>query len=129
MKRTREQAIELLVDRYGYFSRDENGTPAMEFWIKDLMRMDIGCECMTDIDRHAWLNTLFGHNIGFDNAMEIENWLWGGEIRPNHYRNMEALDITINDKPLIQQCVKELGLDLSFDKWATKEPDVYRYEF
>lgn len=130
MKITREQAIETLVDFCGYFKRDKIGTPAMEFWIKDIMEKEIGCECFSaDIDRHAWLNTLFGYDIGFENAMKIEDWLWGGEIRPKHYRNVEALDITINDKPLIQQCVKELGLDLSFDKWATKEPDVYRYEF
>lgn len=129
MKMTREDAIDCLVDYTGYFNRDEIGTPAMEFWIKDMMEMEIGCECFSDIDRHAWLNTLFGYDIGFDNAMKIEDWLWGGEIRPKQYRNMEALDMTINDKPLIQQCVKELNLNLSFNKWATKEPDVYRYDF
>ena len=129
MEMTREQAIDILVEFCGYFDRDEIGTPAMEFWIKDITRMGIGCECYADVDRHAWLNTLFGYDIGFDNAMEIENWLWGGEIRPGQYRNMEALDLTHNDKTIVEQCVKELGLNLSFDKWATKEPDVYRYEF
>ena len=37
MKMTREQAIDCLVDFCGYFNRDEIGTPAMEFWIKDMM--------------------------------------------------------------------------------------------
>lgn len=129
MKRTREQAIELLTDRYGYFSRDEIETPAMEFWIKDLMRMEINCECMTDIDRHAWLNTLFGYDIGFYSAMKIDNWLWGSEDENGEYRDIETLSIGYKDKSLIQRCAKELGLDLSFDKWATKEPDVYQYEF
>ena len=129
MRRTREQAIELLADHYGYFSSDEIGTPAMEFWIKDLMKMEINCECMADIDRHAWLNTLFGYDIGFDNAMKIDNWLWGSKDKNGEYRDIETLDIGYKDKPLIQLCATELGLDLSFDKWATEEPDVYRYEF
>lgn len=129
MKMTREQAIDTLVDFCGYFDRDEIGTPAMEFWIKDIMEMEVGSECFADIDRHAWLNTLFGYDIGFKNAMLIDNWLWGSEVGLGKYRDIETLDLTIYDKPLIQQCVKELDLDLSFDKWATKEPDVYRYEF
>ena len=129
MKMTREQAIDCLVDFCGYFNRDEIGTPAMEFWIKDLMETDAGCECYSDIDRHAWLNTLFGYDISYYNAMLIDHWLWSSEIEPGVYRDMETLDMGVKDKPILEQCVKELGLNLTFDKWATEEPDVYRYEF
>lgn len=122
---TRLQAVRYLVEN-GIFYLNDINTPAMEFYIKTLTETPI--DNVFDVDRCAHLNTLFGYDIGYSAALDIDNWLYDPEL---NRRNLElcALDITYKDKPLIQQCVKELGLDLLFDKWATKEPDVYRYEF
>ena len=124
MAMTREQAIEYLVFE-SIFSYEDIGTESMEFYIKTLTETHI--DNPWDVDRYAHLNTLFGYDIGADNAMAINGWLWSGEISPGEYRDLETLDISYKDKELIQECSEELGLGLSFDKWRTKDFDVYEY--
>ena len=55
-KMTREQAIDTLVCNDIFYESDI-GTPAMEFYIKDLME---STDSVYDVDCHAHLNTLFG---------------------------------------------------------------------
>lgn len=121
---TREQAIEYLVFE-SIFSYEDIGTDPMEFYIETLVNTPI--DNAWDVDRYAHLNTLFGYDIGYKAAMEINAWLYGSEISPGEYRDIETFDITYKDKELIQECVKELNLDLSFDKWRTEDFDVYEY--
>lgn len=124
MKMTREQAIEYLVFE-SIFSYEDIGTDPMEFYIETLVNTSI--DNAWDVDRYAHLNTLFGYDIGHEAAMEINAWLYGSKITPGKYRDIETFDITYKDKELIQECVKELNLNLSFDKWRTEDFDVYEY--
>lgn len=66
---TREKAINILISNH-YFDITEIGTSAIEFYIKDMVETD--WDSISDIDRHVHLNTLFGYNIGFRNAMLID---------------------------------------------------------
>ena len=59
MKMTRDQAIDQLVTN-GIFDYEDIGNPAMEYYIKYTMEG----EYVFDVDRSAWLNTLFGYDIG-----------------------------------------------------------------
>ena len=121
---TREKAIDILISNH-YFDITEIGTSAIEFYIKDMVETD--WDSISDIDRHVHLNTLFGYNIGFKNAMLIDGWLWGSVNEKGNYRDIDTLDISYKDKELIQLAVIELGLTLSFDNW--KETDFYYYSF
>ena len=104
---TREEAITYLSD-YIYWSFDNPLSKAEEFYITNAMaNMEI-----FDIDRYAWLNTLFGYDIGRENARQIDSYLYD-KIIPE----IETLDITYLDKGLIKGVVEELKLDLTFDKW------------
>lgn len=120
----RFKAIRYLVDN-GIFCLNEVGTPAMEFYINDFME---STDSIYDIDCHAHLNTLFGYDIGFNNAMRIDSWLYNPDLNE---MDMElcTLEITYKDKELIEKCCTQCGLGLSFDKWRTKDFEYYTYEF
>lgn len=122
---TREASINYLITN-GYFSIEELGTYAIEFYIKDLVEND--CEIF-DIDRHVHLSTLFNYDIGFKNAMLIDGWLWGSIKEDKNYREIDTLDINYNDKDLIMLAVIELKLNLSFDEWRQTDFDYYTCKF
>ena len=77
-----------------------------------------------DIDRCAWLNTLFGYDIGFENGLKIDSWMWNSK---GDNVEIETLELGIEDKELVEECVGELGMELEFDKWAEVEPMCYEY--
>lgn len=121
-KMTRERAMDYLLDYCGWMLDSSttyaNGNdPCDEFYIKGLMEGDD----ISDIDRYAWLNTLFGYDIGRDNANAIDSYLY------SEMDEMETLELTYRDKPVIQMVCERLKLNVKFDKWATTEPDVYHY--
>lgn len=114
---TREEAIIYLTD-YVHWLFESPPDKADEFYITNVMEgMDV-----FDIDRYAWLNTLFGYDIGRENAVQIDSYLYGKMIP-----EIETLEVTYLDKGLIKGVVEELGLDLTFDKWIDYEPNVYHY--
>ena len=121
-KMTRERAMDYLLDYCGWML-DSSTTyaggndPCDEFYINGLMEGDD----IPDIDRYAWLNTLFGYDIGRDNARQIDSYLYG------EMDEMETLELTHRDKPVLQMVCERLKLNVKFDKWATIEPDVYHY--
>lgn len=119
---TREQAIDTLVCNDIFYDSDV-GTPAMEFYIKNLME---NTDSIFDIDCYAHLNTLFGYDIGFNNAMRIDCWLYNPDINETDLE-LCTLEITYKDKELIERCCTQCGLNLSFDKWRTTDFDVYEY--
>ena len=100
------KAVRYLVDN-GIFCLNDIKSPAMEFYIKDLME---------------------SYDIGFNNAMRIDSWLYNPDLNE---MNLElcTLEITYKDKELIEKCCLQCGLNLSFDKWRTEDFDVYQYEF
>lgn len=122
---TREQAIITLVDNDIFYDSDV-GTPAMEFYISNLME---NTDNIYDIDRYAHLNTLFGYDIGFTTAMKIGSWLWAPDKEERHPECFDILDLTyhLETKELLKECSEELKLSLSFDKWRTEDFKVYEY--
>lgn len=119
---TRESAVNYLLEN-DIFTESSEGTPAMEFYIKNLME---STDSIFDIDCYAHLNTLFGYDIEFNNAMRIDCWLYNPDINE---MDMElcTLEITYKDKELIEKCCTQCGIDLSFDKWRTTDFNVYEY--
>lgn len=113
---TREQAIDTLITNdIFYKSSIEEKTPATEFYIRGLMEGDD----IFDIDRYAWINTLFGYDIGKENAEAIDRYLYE--------RDDEILELKHTDRNKVEAIVKELGLNLSFSKWRTSNPKCYEY--
>lgn len=122
---TREEAERMLVDTFHAFGPQDAGIPAYEFYVNTMAEHD--CDCLHDVDRYAHLNTLFGYDIGFVPAMKIDNWLWGSEDENGKYRDIETGELTYRDKAIVEQCVKELDLGLSFDSWIDHDFKVYSY--
>ena len=71
-------------------------------------------------DRWAWLNTLFGYDIGADRARGIINW---------YYENgIDVLEITDEERSTLQNIAElELGYHFDFTSFATEMPDVVSY--
>lgn len=122
---TRDEAIVTLVEMYHVFEPEDAGSPGYEFFVKTMAEHD--CTCVNDIDRYAHLNTLFGYDIGFLPAMKIDHWLWASEDENGKYRDIETGEITYRDRALVEQAVRELGLDLSFDSWIDHDFGFYSY--
>lgn len=122
---TREEAIDTLVGNEIFDEETINEhNKATEFYIKHLMEGWDIC----DIDRMAHLNTLFRYDIGVDNWSKIDSELWDNKKYWDSYGcGIEILELTYTDKGLIQNVCKEIGLDLSFDKWRTEDFKCYEY--
>lgn len=118
----RDQATLYLLKNNIFSARDE-GTPAMEFYIRDLVTHNAS---VLDADCHAHLNTLFGYEIGFDKAMAVTNWLWDPE-RNGTGKTIDVKDVTNEGKNLLMQCDEESGLGLSFEKWRDSPVEEYEY--
>lgn len=119
---TREGAINYLL-KNNVFTVGSEGTLAMEFYIKNLME---STDSIYDIDCYVHLNTLFGYDIGFNNAMKIDMWLYNPDLNEMDLE-LCTLEITYKDKKLIEKCCLQCGMNLSFDKWRTEDFDVYEY--
>lgn len=74
----------------------------------------------SDADRYAWLNTLFGYDIGIENFLTINSYLWEN-------LETEVLELTHNDLLGLEILCKTCGIDLNFDVWSTEEPEAYNY--
>lgn len=118
----RDQATLYLL-KNNIFSCQDEGTPAMEFYIMDLVTYNAS---IYDVDCHAHLNTLFGYDIGFDKAMAVTRWLWDPEVNGTG-NPINTTDITHEGKALLLQCDKEAGLGLSFEKWRKRPVNEYEY--
>lgn len=123
MKRniTREQAIDEAVCLIS-FREEEAGTPAFEFYVRNLQE---NTDCVYDIDRYAHLNTLFGYDIGWEAAMEIDYWMWSPEI--NGIGEIETGELSYKDKEVLMKANEVLNLKLSFDKFRTNDFECYEY--
>ncbi len=120
----RNNAMTYLIENE-LFDAEDIGTPAMEFYIKALVE---GTDCITDVDRYVHLNTLFGYDIGFNNAMKIDNYLWSASWLLDKYGcGVETLELNYTDKELIKNVCEELDLNLSFDKWRTEKIKYHEY--
>lgn len=124
---TREEAIGILIGNEIFDDDEEtitNYNVASEFYIKHLMEGWDIC----DIDRMAHLNTLFGYDIGTDNWSKIDSELWRNEKYQDETGcGVEIMELSYKDKEFIRNVCKEIGLDLSFDKWRTEDFKCYEY--
>lgn len=111
---TREMAINELL-KNDIFMESDIGNPAMEYYITHLMEGAY----IYDVDRSAWLNTLFGYDIGYENAREIDSYLYE--------RDEEVCELEYTDKDKVKQIVDELGLNLDFSMWKTHDVSCYEY--
>ena len=125
LTRTRKEAIDILIDNKIFDKETINEhNKASEFYIKHLMEGWDIC----DIDRMAHLNTLFGYDIGVYNWSEIDSELWGNEkYWDDNGCGVEIMELSYKDKEFIRNVCKEIGLDLSFDKWRTEDFNCYEY--
>ena len=125
LTRTREEAIDILIENEIFDKETINEhNKASEFYIKHLMEGWDIC----DIDRMAHLNTLFGYDIGVYNWSEIDSELWGNEKYQDETGcGVEIMELSYKDKEFIRNVCKEIGLDLSFDKWRTEDFNCYEY--
>lgn len=72
-----------------------------------------------DADRYAILNTLFGYDIGMENARKIDGWMYENDE--------EVYELTYKDVKLLSVCCKKLGIKLNFEKFRKDEFDTYEY--
>ena len=72
-----------------------------------------------DADRYAILNTLFGYDIGMDNAREMDHYICedGGEI----------YELSYKDKDYLEEMAEKAGITLDFSKF--RDSDFEKYEF
>lgn len=75
-----------------------------------------------DADRYAWLNTLFGYDIGADYANRIINW-FDNEIF------VDVLELESTNYEMVLDACNELGIHLSFKNWAKETPIAMEYVF
>lgn len=122
---TRQEAIDVLIGNEIFDEETiTNYNVASEFYIKHLMEGWDIC----DIDRMAHLNTLFGYDIGTDNWSKIDSELWcNKKYQDETGCGIEIMELSYKDKEFIRNVCKEIGLDLSFDKWRTEDFKCYEY--
>lgn len=77
-----------------------------------------------DADRYAALNTLFDYDIGIDNAIAIDQWMY-----ENDEEIYELLATNKRDKKLVERAVAECGLNLDFSKWIKEDYKEYKFVF
>lgn len=124
---TEDDAFEYMNQQGFDVTEEDKNEPFFKFYASNLKEH----RNLVDIDRYAWLNTLFQYDIGWDTAMAIDAWLWGSEtILKDELIGVEILEITWDDeegKELLRKCDSELNLGLDFSKWITYNPVAYEY--
>lgn len=81
------------------------------------MKEDMHCG---DADRYAILNTLFGYDIGMENARSIDQWMYEHDEEIFELSSKEG-------KSLVALAVAELGLCLDFSKWIKEDYKEYHF--
>ena len=75
-----------------------------------------------DSEKWAWLNTLFGYDIGAERASDFITWY--------DENGMDVLELTAEEKEGIRNIAElELGLHLNFAAFATETPDEISYSW
>ncbi len=73
-----------------------------------------------DADKWAWLNTLFGYDIGADRAIALITWY--------DDNGMDVLDLTAEDKDTLKNVAElELGFHFNYTAFSNETPDAISY--
>ena len=75
-----------------------------------------------DADRYANLNTVLGYDVGMENFLKIDSYLW----TKKDYDLMELFG-NEDGKDVIEEAVNVLGIDIDFSKWNDGEIKEYIY--
>lgn len=79
---------------------------------------------INDADDYAYLNTLFGYDIGTENARTIIRWFKEEEACSVE----ESFSVSVEKKESFKNlCDLELGLDLDFSHFAKDEPKSFHF--
>lgn len=75
-----------------------------------------------DSERWAWLNTLFGYDIGAERALDVIKWY--------DDNGMDVLGLTADDRESIRNVAElELGFHFNFAAFAKETPDAISYRW
>ena len=110
----REQMVKYL----GVDSEDLENPALYQFYKKC---MDTGLD-VYDADCYAILNTLFGYDVGMENARAINETLWN--------KNIDTFDISSGspeNRKIVEEAVKELNIDMDFSNWQEGEYKEYSF--
>lgn len=73
-----------------------------------------------DADKWAWLNTLFGYDIGAERALDLIRWY--------DDNGMDVLELNADDKEFLQNVAEvELGFHFNFVAFPDETPNVICY--
>lgn len=121
--RTQEiQKYELIISLnhyYGNIFTDDPDPEMLAFYHKCYEK---GIDSVSDVDSYAWLNTLFGYDIGWNKARTIITYL-------HRKVDLSALELDVSSKHYLQELSRKYNLSLKFGKWPDKNPIGIRYDF
>lgn len=95
-----------------YFEADDK---MIDFYLRC---RDAGMD-YADADRYAHLNTMFGYDIGMENARQIDEWMY--------HHDEEVLELVPTNRKLLEKAVRELNVDVDFTNFRTKSVEWYEY--
>ena len=108
---------EHLVKKFGPFVKEHlDSDEAVIFYFKAVNGYDMSLD---DADSYAWLNTLFGYDIGAECAQKL--------IRRLADRDMSATELGQGSRRFIKELCGSNGYHLDFSEWTREEPKAYRY--
>ena len=107
-----------LNSQYGNWFCDGLDDDAVEFYYNANRNYGL---CLYDTDRWAWLNTLFGYDIGADYALGISNWFYDN--------GLDVLELDSRSKGMVADVCFALGYKLSFKTWASETPKAMQFSF
>lgn len=70
-------------------------------------------------DCYAWLNTLFGYDIGMTYA--------GGISSALYERDLDPMELGAKDRNMLTEICRELEIDVDFDRWIQENPECMVY--
>lgn len=115
-----------VIKYFGYENYEEQKNFYMNEAQDDLFVFYYNCMMegidVCDADRYANLNTVLGHDVGFENFRKIDSYLWCE-------RDFDLMDLFNNEsgKQIIEDVVDVLGLDVDMSKWENKDIESYVY--
>lgn len=75
-----------------------------------------------DADRYANLNTVLGYDVGLENFLKIDGYLWSK-------KDYDLMELFGNEdgRKVVEEAVNTLGIDIDFGKWNDGEIKEYKY--
>lgn len=75
-----------------------------------------------DADAWAWLNTLIGYEISYDDYLEIADW-WANDT------SLSVMEVMHYNRKEIEEAIKDKHLNIDMSGWATEEPKAIRFDW